>query len=335
MPVEQYLEVAQNTSFKDVLVTFFTILQYPAITLFTAMLLEIVLPIGNNLRLQALTPFFRKLAKKVNRAENSAAQNLFSSVFLPFLLISIALFILLLLRFCIDHETILSLLILPFLLESKPILKTALAIKTALANEDKTKAKALLQPHMQRDCSKLSAMGINKALCEAVGMSMFINWFAVMVWYLLLGIEGAVLMQLVAVMNKAFSIKQKEYQLFGSFIYKFEQALLLPCTIAFFIVSMFSVSVVRILKNIKTHFKTYSSLTSGLILDILGSYANVSLGGPRYYSGNLIRLSKIGGQNEPEDKSPLKIYNKVRFTGILFVCICVLIKTYLYAANIH
>ena len=55
MPVEQYLEVAQNTSFKDVLVTFFTILQYPAITLFTAMLLEIVLPIGNNLRLQALT----------------------------------------------------------------------------------------------------------------------------------------------------------------------------------------------------------------------------------------------------------------------------------------
>ena len=106
MPVEQILNAAKEVSISDFFATFFSILQYPAVTLLTAMLLEIILPINASWRLSNLAPLFSKLAKKVNRQENSLGQTIFSSVFLPFFLLCIAIFTILLLRFCINHDTI-------------------------------------------------------------------------------------------------------------------------------------------------------------------------------------------------------------------------------------
>ena len=67
MPVEQIINAAKEASFLDVLSTFFSILEYPAITLLTAMLLEIILPIGPTLRISSLRPFFESLSRKVNK----------------------------------------------------------------------------------------------------------------------------------------------------------------------------------------------------------------------------------------------------------------------------
>lgn len=332
MEVKQILNAASEASFGDVLSTFFDILQYPAVTLLTAMLLEIILPINATWRLSSLAPLFSKMAAKVNRKENSQGQTLFSSVFLPFFLLSIALFIIIVLRFVIDHDTIVSLLVLPFLLESKIVLKTALEVKHFLRDERKDLAKIELQKIMFRDCSKLSEMGINKALSEAVAMRLFINWFAIMVWYILLGLEGAIIMQMVAVMNRSFSFKHKRWEIFGAFIYRFEQALLIPAVVVLFVTMMCSVFALRILKNLKLHYKEFKTPVASIVLDMMGSYANISLGGPRYYQGNLVRLPRLGGSKEPDIKSPLRIYNKLRFSGIVFVCICVIFTIFVYSA---
>lgn len=333
MPFEQILNAAKDVSVSDFFATFFSILEYPAVTLLTAMLLEIVLPINASWRLSSLSPLFSKLAKKVNRQENSLGQTVFSSVFLPFFLLCIAIFTILLLRFCINHDTIVSLLILPFLLESKPVLKTTLLIKRALEHDDKDLAKKYLQKIMLRDCSKLSLMGICKANSEAVAVGLFVNWFSVLVWYMLLGIEGALIMQMVAVMNRSFSFKEKRTQTFGVFIYKFEQILLIPSLIVYMLTMIFSVHIVRIYKNIISHLKILPNPVTSLVIDTLGSYANVSLGGPRYYEDKLVRLARIGGKNEPNQFSPLKIYNKLRFSGILFVCFCVVVRIFVYSAS--
>ena len=93
MPVEQIINAAKEASFLDVLSTFFSILEYPAITLLTAMLLEIILPIGNTLRISSLKPFFENISRKVNKEENSEAQIVFSSIFLPFFIIISRLYI--------------------------------------------------------------------------------------------------------------------------------------------------------------------------------------------------------------------------------------------------
>ncbi|NLK84526.1 MAG: hypothetical protein GX278_00975 [Aeromonadales bacterium] len=334
MPVEQIIDAARNTSFIDVLATFFSILQYPAVTLLTAMLLEIVLPINATWRISNLSTLFEKMANKVNRKENSVGQTVFSSIFLPFLLLTVAVSIILLLRFTIDFDVIISLIVLPLLLESKPILRTTLSVKRALDTNNKEHARSYLQKVMLRQCDKLSVMGINKALSEAVAMSLFINWFAILVWFMLLDLEGAILMQMVAVMNRSFSLKQEKYALFGIFIHKLESLLLMPCAICLFLTMLLSTSALRIIRNVQFHISSYKNFISAFVLDLLGSYANVSLGGPRYYNNILYRIEKLGGSNDPTVKTPLKIYNKIRFCGILFVCICVVVKIYLYSAHV-
>jgi len=331
MPVEQIINAAKEASFLDVLSTFFSILEYPAITLLTAMLLEIILPIGKTLRLSSLKPFFENISRKVNKEENSEAQIIFSSVFLPFFIIIIAILIVFFLKFAVNYDVIVSLLLLPFLLESKPVLMTTLSVKHSLEEQNKDEAKKNLQEIMVRDCSKLSEMGINKAMAEATSMSMFANWFCILVWYILLGLEGAVIMQLVAVMNRSFSLKEKRNENFGIFIHKVEQIMMIPPVILLFIMMMFSFSFKRIISNMKAHLQTFVNASSCAVMDMLGSFANVSLGGPRYYEGELVRLPRLGGENEPEIATPLKLYNKLRFCGILFVCICVVLRIFLYS----
>ncbi|MGN0902343.1 MAG: cobalamin biosynthesis protein [Succinivibrio sp.] len=333
MPVEQILSAAGQASFSDIVSTFFDILQYPAVTLLVAMLLEIVLPIKNTLKPAALIPLFSKMASKVNREDNQPGQNVFSSIFLPFFVLSIALFALFTIKICLISHTLAALILLPLLLDSKSALKTALEVKRKLDADDKNTARGILQKVMLRDCSKLSELGINKALCEMVSLKLFINWFAVMVWYMIFDLEGAVIMQTVSVLSRAYSHKIKKNEVFGLFTYKLEQTLLIPPAIVFLILMLLSAHAFRIVICIKRHIKFYPSFISSLVSDIMGGYADTSLGGPRVYEGNLIRITKVGTANEPTAKSPLKIYNKIRFTGILFTCICVLIKIFVYTAG--
>lgn len=329
MPVEQIIDAAKDASAEDILLTFISILEYPAVTLLVAMFLEIILPVKDRFRMSKLSPLFSAMAKRVNRDENSLGQNVFSSVFLPFFILSISVFTVLLLRFIVGSDTVVSLLILPFLLESKPLLKATLEIKKQMEQGNKTKARNALQSIVLRKCTNLSSLGIYKANCEAVAVGLFINWFSVMVWFLLLGLEGAVIMQSVSVMNRSFSLKESRNEMFGSFVYKLEQALIIPSLVAFSLTMLLSFGIIRIMRNLISSYKSFTGAVSCVVLELLGSYANISLGGPRYYGDRLIRLPKFGGYYDPEIKSPLKIYNKIRFCGVLFVCACVLFKIFI------
>ncbi len=328
MPVEQMLDAARDITFWDVLETFFAIIEFPAVTLLTVVLLEILLPISSSWKITGLIFYFEKISRKVNKKENSTGQIVFSSIVLPFFILLVALAIVFFLRFVINYDAIVALLLLPFVIDSKYCFSTSLRVKHALEEEQKEKARQYLQSVMHRDCSKLSEMGINKALSEAMGVSVFVNWFAVLVWYMLLGIEGAVIMQLVSVMARAFSTKKERNIVFGAFAYKVEQIMLVPAVLCLLVTMFFSFSCFRVIRNFLSHLTMFTSSSSSMVLDMLGSYANVALGGPRYYGTKLIRLPKFGGENNPDIKTPLKIYNKMRFCGILFVCICVLISVF-------
>ena len=45
-----------------------------------------------------------------------------------------------------------------------------------------------------------------------------------------------------------------------------------------------------------------------------------------YYKNEIVRFAKLGAKNDPVAKTPFKIFNKIRFSGVLFVCACVLLK---------
>ena len=107
---------------------------------------------------------------------------------------------------------------------------------------------------------------------------------------------------------------------------KLEHAMLLPALAVFMLFMVFSFFYERIVKNIRSHIKSYHDVISSVILDTMGSYANCSLGGPRYYKNEIVRFAKLGAKNDPVAKTPFKIFNKIRFSGVLFVCACVLLK---------
>lgn len=326
MPVEQIIDAAKEASAKDLFFAFVSILEYPAIILFTATIIELILPTKKKWCLSGMTPLFSKMASKVNRPENAISQTVFSGIFLPIATIISFVLTLELLRFCVSSDVILSLILLPILLESKGTLYQMFSVKKEIDKNQRESARAVLQQYMKRDCMSLSDMGICKALCEYTAMRMFINWFAVMVWYMILDLEGALVIQLVAVMNNAFNFKEKKNEVFGAFVYKLEQSLLFPVLIVFIPLMLCSLSVFRIIKQFKQHILEYTSFISSPVLDLLGSYANISLGGPRLYNGNKIRLTRIGGANDPDSRSALRLYNKIRFVGVMFVCLCVIQK---------
>ena len=326
MPVEQIIDAAKEASIKDLFFAFVSILEYPAVILFTAMVVELILATKKKWCLSGMAPLFSKAAAKVNRPENAISQTVFSGIFLPIATVTSFVLTLELLRFCVSSDVILSLILLPILLESKGTLYQMFSVKREIDNKNRESARAVLQQFMKRDCMTLSDMGICKALCEYTAMKMFINWFAIMVWYKILDLEGALVMQLVAVMNNSFNFKEKKNEVFGSFIYKLEQSLLFPVLIVFIPLMLCSFSAIRILKHLKQHITEYTSFISSPVLDLLGSYANISLGGPRLYNGSKIRLTRIGGANDPDSRSALRLYNKIRFVGVMFVCLCVIQK---------
>lgn len=326
MPVEQIIDAAKEASIKDLFFAFVSILEYPAVILFTAMVVELILPTKKKWCLSGMAPLFSKAAAKVNRPENAISQTVFSGIFLPIATVTSFVLTLELLRFCVSSDVILSLILLPILLESKGTLYQMFSVKREIDNKNIESARAVLQQFMKRDCMTLSDMGICKALCEYTAMRMFINWFSIMVWYMILDLEGALVMQLVAVMNNSFNFKEKKNEVFGSFIYKLEQSLLFPVLIVFIPLMLCSFSAIRILKHLKQHITEYTSFISSPVLDLLGSYANISLGGPRLYNGSKIRLTRIGGANDPDSRSALRLYNKIRFVGVMFVCLCVIQK---------
>lgn len=326
MEVENFIKSVNNVSWPDFFSTFFSLFEYPSAVLLIAVLLEMVLPLGQSYKLSALKPLYAALSRKVNRKGYSQAQVALSGVCLPALILLVAFALVELCRFIIIYDALLSLIFLPFLLESKLAIKSIRSSSDALDAGDKNSSRRELQKLMIRDCSKLSAMGIYKAMSEHIAMSMFVNWFALLVWYLIMGVEGAVLLHTVSVMNRAFCTKEQNNRIFGAFVMRLEHFLLFPALIVFVLFMALSFFYARIIKNFIWHAKNYHDVISSVILDCMGSYTNTSLGGPRYYNGEIVRFNRLGGRNEPERKTPFKIYNKIRFTGVLFICTCVILK---------
>lgn len=91
---------------------------------------------------------------------------------------------------------------------------------------------------------------------------------------------------------------------------KLEHALLIPALVSFMLFMTFSFFYARILKNVLTHMKSYHDVISSVILDTMGSYANCSLGGPRYYKNEIVRFAKLGTKMIQPKRHLLKFLTK-------------------------
>lgn len=297
----------------------------PSLILAIAVILEMFLPLGKSFKLDGLMGIFSALGRKVNRPSISAGQRAFAGFFLPSLIIFALLSIVLTLDLVSGFDSILTLIVLILVLELKFPQDQSIVVYRSLHEGFKEKAKELLSPMVLRETHMLSTMGIAKATCESAILRIFSGWFAVMIWYFMMGLEGAVLMQTVNVLSRAFNYKLKGNYQFGKTIFRVQQIMLFIPALVLMLCLLCSKNPWRHFVCAQDGFKSYPAAVSGMVLGAVGGALNITLGGPRYYQGNLMRLPSVGGTQAPDEQSILYAMRKIRMCGIILLVLSILI----------
>lgn len=302
------------------------ILSEPCVILLFAVLCEMLLPIPNRFKFSGLQTIFNRLAHRVNLPDSSRSQKVFAGFFLPLILLLFCLLIVLFLDLFTHGDAIIFFVIMLYLLELHLPQATAKKISEFLQYNQKEKARAELDSFVLREVNKLSSMGIAKAACEGTILRISHGWFAVMVWYFIGGVEGAVIMQSIVVMSRAFNYKLPNNYMFGQLVFIILEMMLFIPALALGFMLMFSKNPLKPWICGFEGISKYPSPVTGFILGAVGGALNISLGGPRYYFGRLYRLQKLGGTNEPDAMSVLHAMRKMRMSGWIMLIIAVLIS---------
>ena len=266
----------------------------PSLALAIAVLIEMLIPLPRKIKLSGLSSIFAGLARKVNRPSFSAEQRAFAGILLPTLIVAVLLFLVLTLDLIAGFDLIVALVVLVLVLDLRFAQERSVQVERALREGFKDKAKGLLAPMVLRETSMLSELGIAKACAESAILRIFSGWFAVMVWFFIAGLEGAVVMQTITILTREYNYKLRKNPL-------------------------------RALACGKEGFNQYPAPISGFVLGAVGGALNLSLGGPRYYQGTMVRLPKIGGNHNPTRESILYAMRKIRMCGLIMLVLAILI----------
>lgn len=301
------------------------LMQEPSLILAIAVILEMFLPLGKSFKLDGLMGIFSALGRKVNRPSISAGQRAFAGFFLPALIIFALLSITLTLDLVSGFDSIITLIVLVLILELKFPQDQSILVYRSLHEGFKEKAKQVLSPMVLRETKPLSEMGIAKATCESAILRIFSGWFAIMIWYFLMGLEGAVLMQTVNVLSRTFNYKLKGNYQFGKTIFRVNQLLLFIPALVLMLCLLVSKNPWRHFVYAQNGFKSYPAAVSGMVLGAVGGALNITLGGPRFYQGEIVRLPSVGGTQKPDEQSILYAMRKIRMCGIILLVVSILI----------
>ena len=297
----------------------------PSLVLALAVLIEMLIPLPKKLKLSGLSSVFAGLARKVNRTGFSNHQRAFAGVMLPTLIVSVLLFLVLTLDLIAGFDLLVALVVLVLVLELRFAQEGSVQVERALREGFKDKAKDLLAPLVLRETAMLSELGIAKACAESAILRIFSGWFAVMVWFLIAGLEGAVVMQTITIFAREYNYTLRGNALFGKYIFRVQQIMLALPALILVPCLLVSKKPLQALHSGKEGFKVYPAAVSGFVLGAIGGALDLSLGGPRYYQGNLVRLPKVGGSNNASRESILYAMRKIRMCGLILLVCAILI----------
>lgn len=290
-----------------------------------AVIIEMFIPISRRFKVEGLSNIFKGLGRKVNRSSDGSTQRALAGILLPSLILTILFVLIFTLDAMSGFDKIVALVVLIFILDLKYPQDQSVLVYRALNEGFKEKAKELLEPMVLRECHMLSSMGIAKACCEATILRIFSGWFSVIVWYFIAGIEGALLMQTIVVLSRTYNYKLRGNYQFGRFIFRLHQIAVFIPACFLMIMLMFSRHPLRHFNAVADGWKNYPAPVSGMALAAVGAALDISLGGPRYYQGNVMRLNKLGGANAPDKDSILKAMRKVRMCGLILLVIAIIL----------
>lgn len=266
----------------------------------TVALLSFVISLPKDLNpISAIELMFQQLAIKVNLNERSDSYKRLASILSLSLIYLPSVLIVSQLYNVVFQTVFLESLLLFLLLSWHDKAVTYRQIYEALKRNNLAQAKFKLASLTQRETKPLSLMGINKASIESMVLQLINSWFAVVFWYLLAGIYGAMFYRIVQICAQQWNLKQAEFSSLStipSFIYSI---MLLPVhLIVSFTFSLYD----KPLQNLPRKFKQsihWHHFSSGLMLSSFALSMQIELGGVRMYQQQKTTYATLGFGGAP------------------------------------
>lgn len=297
-------------------------------------LFEWFIPYPYIFRLNRLLPSLANLGRRVNKYGHTRSQQYLAGVLLPTMIFFIVGVLVLCVYTLSQSQSLLEIIILFFIFESRPPRSAFYAIRRLTNSNQNSEARSLLARFTLRRTDKLSSMGILKASTEMVILRLFYNFYMPLFISLTLGVYIALIYRIVLLLRMSFNQKLPFNHIFGTFVFSF--ATLFEALPTLFILGVGTLFPHKYpIKNSLTNALNYwPSKTGGLFLAQTGAAIDIKLGGPRYYLLNLFRFPIIGGTKEPDLNLSLiciKHAILVLWSGIIILATLCLLVSHLYA----
>ncbi|WP_270796230.1 cobalamin biosynthesis protein CobD/CbiB [Aeromonas sp. QDB11] len=278
-----------------------------------AALLEAVIPWPSHLRLSAVTPLLTRLGHKVHRADGTPRQQLQAGMLAMLVVWVPCAAGLWSLRNLALSEPLFDLLLLLLMIESRPLRELAHATRSLATQETLPLARLQSAPWLKRETSKLSAMGITKAMTESCALRLVGQWAGPLLGYALAGVQGALLWRLTQLMSQGWSMKDPAFGYFGRAASALYQGLNAPTILLLGLPLL--LPRIRQATQLLRSGALWPYPAIGMLLTLLAGKCRIRLGGPRYYQGTLQRWPILGSGNDPDGESPRKVLNILQAMG--------------------
>lgn len=289
------------------------LLSTTAAILVGAALLEAVIPWPSHLRLSAVTPLLTRLGHKVHRPDGSPGQQMQAGLLAMLVVWLPCAAGLWSLRNLALSEPIFDLLFMLLMLESRPLRELAHATHSLTTQETLPLARLQVAPWLKRETSKLSTMGLAKAVTESCALRLVGQWAGPLMGYALAGVQGALLWRLTQLMSQGWSMKDPAFGYFGRATSVLYQGLNAPTILLLGLPLLLPrlKQAAQLLRN--GALWPYPAI--GMLLTLLADKCRIRLGGPRYYQGTLQRWPVLGSSGDPGGESPRKVLNILQAMG--------------------
>lgn len=296
----------------DILESFVTT---PPLLLLVALLFEAWLPLPQRWKPSALQPIIQKLLQRVFQHNHSLGQQRLTGFLFPWVILLPLTAAIWAIRTLAPWPYWFDLIVLIWCLESQPIKQNLLIIQRLLQAQKRSMARLQLAQMVLRSTGSLSELGISKAAVEMSILRWLSQWWAPAFAFIIFGIHGAIWVRMLQIIAQSCNLKLSQYRFCGELSARLLQTFLfIPALIAIVLLMIIPrglQSVFRVFRQI-SH---WPAVGSGLLLNMVGSCQNLSLGGPRYYQNIKYRYHRLGGTTEPSPARLLSAYRLLIVTG--------------------
>lgn len=289
------------------------------LALWGALLFHLIIPIPHTAHPVTLWHKFAELlASKVNR--NSSYQQSYISGTLAWLLMIIpTIMVLVALKTLVWQPALFELALLLLAFDWRTQEQLSKRISLSLAEQDKASAREALAPYVNRDTSRLSALGLGKASAETLIMGFGRNVISVLFWYGLLGGIGALTYRLLAELGRAWSPSREEFSPFGLPIIRVIAMLeWLPMRL-FSLILLIGKGSTQILTKVREQAPSWPLPGPAWLLCVVGNKLELSLGGPAIYGKKKAIRSKIGGRIAPASIHLHQIQSLLAWRSLIWI----------------